>query len=85
MGHSSVYLRYKRPETNDKSKQKLLRIDQVSDRLSCSKSYVYKLIEEGKLKCLKLEDTKGIRVCKKEVEFYKQKRIDQMDLGEENQ
>ncbi len=41
---------------------KRLRIKVVAARLDCSPSYVYRLIDEGKLPAIRVGDRRGLRV-----------------------
>ena len=68
------------------SKSKLLRVNQVAERLNCSSRHVYYLIESAQLKALSIGKNpvgkrKGIRVSDHELESFILKRIRQ--FGEE--
>lgn len=52
---------------------KMLRVSGVSKRLNCSISYVYRLIEVGELKAVKIGVKKGIRVFESELDRFVQK------------
>ena len=49
---------------------KLLTVPKVMEMLNCSRSFVYKLIFNGDLKCLRLGDKKGLRVFEKSLNQY---------------
>lgn len=53
---------------------RLLTVPKVRERLDCSRSFVYLLIQRGMLKTIRLGDIKGIRVTEKSVERYLRKR-----------
>jgi excisionase family DNA binding protein len=54
---------------------KLLHVIQVSEKLNCSKPTVYKLVEDGELKGIKIGE-RGLRISKKSLdEFLKRKTI----------
>lgn len=50
--------------------EKLLRVGTVAERLSCSARQVYKLIEEGKLECVKIGSLRGYRVTLSSLERF---------------
>ena len=49
---------------------KLLRVSSVSKRFDCSISYVYRLIDLGELKAVKIGVKKGLRVFESEVSRF---------------
>lgn len=49
---------------------RLLTVSQVADRLSCSRSWVYRLIDEGRLKAIRIGSRKGLRATEKSVADY---------------
>ncbi len=51
-------------------RDKLLNVEQVRDRLQCSRRHVYYLIADGSLSALKIGVNKGIRVKASELERY---------------
>ncbi|MBF0397974.1 MAG: helix-turn-helix domain-containing protein [Desulfobacterales bacterium] len=54
---------------------KLLRIDQVAARLNCSRSWIYSLINDGKLSALKLGVKKGLRIAEESLDSFIKQRI----------
>lgn len=64
MAHSGVYVRYGKGQGSvEKSeKNKLLTVNQVKARLSCSRTHVYNMIENGKLKAFKIGEIRGVRI-----------------------
>ena len=77
MRHSSVWERNrpKQEQEQDKSKGKRLNIKEVMERIGCSKSSAYNLINEGKLPSITIFDSgKGVRVYEADVEIYLKNR-----------
>jgi excisionase family DNA binding protein len=60
-----------------KPKDKLLTVTTVSGTswLNCSKSYTYRLVDEGHLKGLYLGEKKGLRIFQSSVEAFLNDRI----------
>ena len=59
--------------------EKLLRVSQVSEKLSCHASHVYALIGAGKLPATRTGEKKGIRVSEEDLnKFIKMRRIKQV-------
>lgn len=52
----------------------LLNVAQVRTWLNCSRSFVYKLVADGKLKARRIGDKKGIRVFRSSVSAYLAKK-----------
>lgn len=52
---------------------RLLNVAQVKEQLNCSRSWVYKLLEQGELKGVRLGTKKGLKVTEKSLERYKRK------------
>lgn len=76
MRHSAVWER-SRPKSERDEKGKRLNINEVAERIGCSKRSVYNLINEGKLPAISLfESGKGLRVFEAEVENYLRIRED---------
>ena len=71
MRHSAVWER-SRPKTEEQaSKGKRLSVKEVAEKLGCSKSSVYKLIDEGKLPAITLfESGKGLKVYESDLDRY---------------
>ena len=42
--------------------ERLLRVSSVAKRLDCSVGYIYRLIEEGRLRAIRIGIKKGIRI-----------------------
>ncbi len=55
---------------NNNNKVKLLMASQVANRLTCSKRYVYKLIESERLRAVKIGIKKGYRISEDELERF---------------
>ncbi|UJX40372.1 helix-turn-helix domain-containing protein [Desulfovibrio sp. JY] len=53
---------------------KLLTVLQVSERLKCHKSYVYKLIGKHELRHIRLGDIKGLRITERSLLRYLKRR-----------
>ena len=53
---------------------KLLRVSAVSSRFDCSISYVYRLIDTGELKAVRIGIKKGLRVYSSDVAHFLEKR-----------
>ncbi|GFK95460.1 hypothetical protein NNJEOMEG_03323 [Fundidesulfovibrio magnetotacticus] len=53
---------------------KPLTVPEVKERLNCSRSFVYKLINRRELKVIRLGDKKGIRVPERSVNRYLKRR-----------
>ena len=66
MRHSFVYKR-NRSQNDTITEDRLLNVEQVREKLNCSRSHVYKLIDEGKLEGLTIGGRKGKRVYESEV------------------
>lgn len=49
---------------------RLLNVAQVADVLTCSRSWVYRLIGDGRLKALRIGSRRGLRVTEKSVWDY---------------
>lgn len=49
---------------------RLLTVSQAADLLSCSRSWVYRLIDEGRLKAIRIGSRKGLRATEKSLEGY---------------
>lgn len=45
-------------------------VAQVAERLNCSRSWVYRLIEDGRLKGLRIGNRKGIQITEKSLLEY---------------
>lgn len=56
------------------TQEKPLRVTTVSERLNCSISYVYRLIDMGELKSFRIGFKKGIRVYPSDIEDYLYRR-----------
>ena len=52
------------------AKIKLLRVDQVAERLAISRTGVYQLIQAGKLRSLRVCEKKGYRIEEAELEKF---------------
>ena len=50
--------------------EKLLRIDQAAARLNCSKSWIYRLVTDGKLSLLKIGPKRGYRIPESSLDAY---------------
>lgn len=71
MAQSGVYSRYGKSRENESKtirNGKALTVNQVKDRLNCSRSHVQNLISSGKLKSFRIGETRGIRVYESEIE-----------------
>jgi len=51
-----------------------LTVEQVASWLNCSRSFVYKLIDEKQLPALRIGNRKGMRIAKASVSEYLAKR-----------
>ncbi len=54
-------------------KDRLLNVEQVRERLNCSRRHVYNLINMGDLKALKIGDRNGIRIKQSILEDFLRK------------
>ncbi|MCP3941687.1 MAG: helix-turn-helix domain-containing protein [Desulfobacteraceae bacterium] len=54
----------------EKTRDKLLNVEQVRKRLECSRRHVYNLIDRGDLPALKIGNRQGIRVKESAVEIF---------------
>lgn len=45
-------------------------VAQVAERLNCSRSWVYRLVEDGRLKGLRIGNRKGIQITEKSLAEY---------------
>lgn len=52
---------------------RLFNVSQVKEELSCSRSWVYALIERGELRAVRLGTVKGLKVTQKSLDKYKRK------------
>ena len=79
MRHSLIWERNRpRPEVQQ-DKGKRLNIREVMERLGCSRSSVYNLVNEGKLPAITLfESGKGVRVYEADVDFFLKERADEI-------
>ena len=68
--HSSVYARNLKDAAAEVKKEKMLKINQVTERLNCSKSYIYKMMNEGKLEYITLGEKNGKRVPESDLERF---------------
>ena len=57
-----------------KAKDRLLNVEQVRNRLNCSRRHVYNLINTGDLKALKIGGRNGVRVKESILDAFVQKR-----------
>lgn len=57
------------------AEKKILRVDEVAERLSCGKRTVYNLIESGELAAMRLGRTKGLRVSAEAVSHFLSRRF----------
>ena len=57
--HSSVYARSLKSQNPEPKKEKMFKIFEVADRLRCSKSFIYKMMDEGKLDFITLGEKTG--------------------------
>ncbi|NDY56668.1 helix-turn-helix domain-containing protein [Desulfovibrio sulfodismutans] len=46
----------------------------VRELLGCSRSHVYRLVERGELRAIKVGDSRGLRVYLSSVESFKRRR-----------
>lgn len=67
MAHSLVYLRSLR-QPQPGAADRLLNTEQVREMLACSRSMVYKLIDQGDLTCVKVG--RSVRVPSRSLEAY---------------
>ena len=58
----------------EKTKDRLLNVNQVRERLNCSRSQVYNLINMGELPALKIGGRNGVRVKESKLEAFVDKR-----------
>lgn len=71
MRHSAVWERSRSKTEGQASKGKRLSVKEVAEKLGCSKSSVYKLIDEGKLPAITLfESGKGLKVYEADLDRY---------------
>ena len=63
-----------------KSQIRLLRIDQVAERLSCATSYVYALIAAGRLEAIRMGTVKGMRVTEQSLRDFVKAEIAKFQL-----
>ncbi len=49
---------------------RLYTVPQVVEMLACSRSWVYQMIGEGKLKAIRIGEKKGLRVTEKSLRAY---------------
>ncbi|CCK81220.1 helix-turn-helix transcriptional regulator [Desulfobacula toluolica] len=54
----------------EKVRDRLLNVDQVGQRLQCSRRHVYNLIEKGALPAFKIGSRQGIRVKESKIEKF---------------
>ncbi len=69
-------------EAMEKVRDRLLNVEQIRKRLSCSRRHVYNLIEKGDLPAFKIGTRQGLRVKESKVELFLDGRI--MDCHGEN-
>lgn len=76
MRHSLIWERNRqKPEKQDNGK--LLNIKEVMERIGCSRSSVYNLVNEGKLPAITLfESGKGVRIYEADVDFFLKERAE---------
>jgi excisionase family DNA binding protein len=74
--HAYVYRR-NRPDLSDPvqphppaDQDRALNIDQVRQRLNCSRSHVYNMIQAGKIDAFRLGSRNGLRVKESEVSRF---------------
>ena len=61
-------------------KDKLLYIANVAERLTCSRRYVYTLIQNGGLKAVRIGVKNGLRVVESSLlEFISSRQVDPLD------
>ena len=58
----------------EKTKDRLLNVEQVRQRLNCSRSQVYNLINLGDLPSLKIGGRKGVRIKESSLEAFLKKK-----------
>ncbi|MDQ7832057.1 MAG: helix-turn-helix domain-containing protein [Desulfovibrionaceae bacterium] len=52
----------------------VINVARVRELLGCSRSHVYRLVERGELRALKVGNFKGLRVYMSSVEAFKRRR-----------
>lgn len=71
MRHSSIYRRNRpEPVPEPTTFNKRLTVRRVAERLGCSESHIYKLINSNELPHIKLGERMGIRVAADDVESF---------------
>lgn len=56
------------------NRDRLLNVEQVRERLQCSRKHVYNLINAGELPAIRLGVRKGLRVKLSELEYFLEDR-----------
>ncbi len=58
----------------DAKPEKLLKITEVADLLSCSKRHVYRLVQQGEFDVLNVGDENGLRITENSLNAFIQER-----------
>ena len=62
-------------KTEQEKSDKLLTVEQIHERLNCSRRHVYNLIEQGKLPGFRIGNKNGLRVRESNLEAFIQQRV----------